>query len=73
MNWVSMENHRGQAPSRRRQRRPACLANRLREKVEITDEAGLVSLCELARELEQKAAESENTWAVGASSFNTGL
>ncbi len=46
---------------------------RLREKVEITDEVGLVALCELARDLEQKASESENIWAAGTSSFLTGL
>jgi GTP pyrophosphokinase len=47
--------------------------DRLREKVEISDEAGLLVLCELSRELEKKAVESENAWAAGTSSFLTGL
>jgi GTP pyrophosphokinase len=46
---------------------------RLTEHVEITDEDGLLDLCEWARELELETPEVDNRWADSASSFRTGL
>lgn len=46
---------------------------RIKGKVELTDEAGLLRLAEFSREVEQKAPKADNVWADTASSFLTGL
>jgi len=46
---------------------------RIKEKVEVSDEEGLLKLAEYSRELEQKTPRAENIWADSASSFLTGL
>ena len=45
----------------------------LKEKVEITDEEGLLQLAEYSRDLKDKTPNSQNVWADSASSFMTGL
>jgi GTP pyrophosphokinase len=46
---------------------------RIKGKVELTDEGGLLQLAEFSREVEQKAPRADNAWADSASSFLTGL
>lgn len=46
---------------------------RIKGKVELTDEAGLLQLAEFSREVEQKTPKADNAWADSASSFLTGL
>jgi GTP pyrophosphokinase len=46
---------------------------RIKGKVELTDEKGLLQLAEFSREVEQKAPRADNAWADSASSFLTGL
>lgn len=46
---------------------------RLQDKVEISDPAGLMKLAELSYSLEQNTPSGQNLWAEGASSFHTGL
>lgn len=46
---------------------------RLKEKVEITDEEGLLNLAEYSRDLKERTPDAKNAWAAGASSFLTGL
>jgi GTP pyrophosphokinase len=46
---------------------------RIKGKVDVTDEAGLLQLAEFSREVEQKAPKADNVWADTASSFLTGL
>lgn len=45
----------------------------LKDKVEITDEAGLRAVAEFAHELENKASREGTTWAESFTSFRTGL
>ncbi len=46
---------------------------RIKDKVEITDEAGLREVAEMAQQLETKASRDGTTWAENFSSFRTGL